>query len=419
MPRMGDHAVAAVVLHRVEVHPPGVARARRRVLGLGERGPGDLGLDGVAVVDVGVVVEGPVDDDGARQVGAPLLVAERAAAVAVRRVVVVVLGVEDEVLRVDLDLVVVLVVAVAVGVEHHLDGVLLPEVRILRAVGPAAVHLLVEDLEAEVEELVVPEGGRCPASGCAGFSLPEPTSTKGPVLAACAQAGSSRPARRRRSRRRWGACGRSSPRCARRERRRRLVGLRRPRASARRDAAGLGERRAASATRAAVAGEAVTSTTQRGQDESAHGSLTCRPFLRASRSRLRCAFLALRSVALSDFILVMLGPSGPPMPGIPMPGKPPCRACRPSRGSRPSRASRPCPGMPGMPPPRHHLLHVPGHGHLLHPGDLAHHPEVLAEAAHHLLHEQELLHELASRPRASTRSPSRCGRRGRGSRMSA
>src|SRR5262249_18916693 len=45
----------------------------------------------------------------------------------------------------------------------------------------------------------------------------------------------------------------------------------------------------------------------------------------------------------------------------------------------------------------HHLLHVLGHGHLLHAGDLPHEAEVLAEAAHHLLHEQELLHQLAPR----------------------
>jgi hypothetical protein len=41
-----------------------------------------------------------------------------------------------------------------------------------------------------------------------------------------------------------------------------------------------------------------------------------------------------------------------------------------------------------------HLLHVAGHRHLLEAGDLPHPAEVLAEPAHHLLHEQELLHQL-------------------------
>src|SRR5262249_727542 len=44
--------------------------------------------------------------------------------------------------------------------------------------------------------------------------------------------------------------------------------------------------------------------------------------------------------------------------------------------------------------PGHRLFHVPGHGVLLHARDLAEHAEVLAEPAHHLAHEQELLHQL-------------------------
>src|SRR5262249_40548651 len=107
-PQDGRPGRAAVVLHGVEVHPPGAPGQRRRVRRFGERRPGDLRLDRVALVDVGVVVDRAVDDHHAREVGAPLLVAEGPAAVAVWGVVVVVLRVEDEVLRVDLDLVVVL-----------------------------------------------------------------------------------------------------------------------------------------------------------------------------------------------------------------------------------------------------------------------------------------------------------------------
>ncbi|MFO0658800.1 MAG: hypothetical protein U0165_03055 [Polyangiaceae bacterium] len=42
----------------------------------------------------------------------------------------------------------------------------------------------------------------------------------------------------------------------------------------------------------------------------------------------------------------------------------------------------------------HHLLELLRHGHLLHARQLAHHAHVLSEAAHHLAHEQVLLHHL-------------------------